>query len=176
MPTMNGKAMVTPIAGTDLSGANGLETSHGGRVLYVNAWGAHQIVRFDRRGATLKKDVVSVDFAPDNLRWNADGTQLIVAGQKFRTGGKLNADRTIVYSPSYFPEPGLAMYTNLTVNWTWKAAPVTPVQFYVSVQNLFNRSPSTIGGGGTVPGLFPGTFAGDDLIGRYYTTGMRLRF
>jgi len=102
--------------------------------------------------------------------WSAQVTQ------KFRTGGKLNADRTIVYSPSYFPEPGLAMYTNLTVNWTWKAAPVTPVQFYVSVQNLFNRSPSTIGGGGTVPGLFPGTFAGDDLIGRYYTTGMRLRF
>jgi outer membrane receptor protein involved in Fe transport len=103
--------------------------------------------------------------------WSAQVTQ------KFRGGGKLNADRTKVpyYSPS-FAEPGIAMYTNLTVNWTWKSAPYTPVQFYVSVQNLFDRAPTTIGGGGTVPGLFPGTFAGDDLIGRYYTTGMRLRF
>jgi hypothetical protein len=101
--------------------------------------------------------------------WSAQVTQ------KLRGGGKLNADRTRVYSP-FFSDPGIGMYTNLTVNWTWKSAPYTPVQFYVSVQNLFDRAPTTIGGGGTVPGLFPGTFAGDDLIGRYYTTGVRLRF
>jgi hypothetical protein len=99
---------VTPIAGTDLSGANGIETSHGGRVLYVNAWGAHQIVRFDRRGATLKKDVVSVDFAPDNLRWNADGTQLIVAGQKLRTGGS-NPLEMVGWSTAYVSPETLAV-------------------------------------------------------------------
>ena len=102
--------------------------------------------------------------------WSAQITE------KLRTGGKLNADRTIVYSNAFFPEPGIALYTNATINWTWKDAPVAPIQFYVSVQNVFDRSPATIGGGGTVPGLFPGTFAGDDLIGRYYTTGMRIRF
>ena len=81
-----GKA-VKAIPGTDLCGANGIETSHRGRVLYVNAWGSHDIVRFDMRGAAFKKDLVHVDFAPDNLRWSADGKQLLVAGQKFKTGG-----------------------------------------------------------------------------------------
>ncbi|MBV9549977.1 MAG: TonB-dependent receptor, partial [Alphaproteobacteria bacterium] len=104
--------------------------------------------------------------------WNDWSAQVT---EKIRGGGQLNADRTIVYSPT-FPVPGTALYTNLTVNYTWKEAPVTPIQFYVSVQNLFNRSPTTIGGGGTVPGLFPGTFTGDDLIGRYYTTGFRIKF
>ncbi len=79
---------VTPIDGTDLSGANGLEIADGGRVLYVAAWGSHQIVRFDRRGKRLKKDVVKVDFSPDNLRWSADHTQLLAAGQIFHTDGK----------------------------------------------------------------------------------------
>jgi hypothetical protein len=81
-----GKA-VTSIPGTDLSGANGIEVASGGRVLYVNAWGSKDIVRFDRRGAALKKDVVRVDFSPDNLRWAANGKQLLVAGQRFKTGG-----------------------------------------------------------------------------------------
>jgi outer membrane receptor protein involved in Fe transport len=102
--------------------------------------------------------------------WSAQITQ------KLRTGGKLNSDRTIVYSNAFFPNPGIALYTNATINWTWKNAPVAPINFYVSVQNVFDRAPATIGGGGTVPGLFPGTFAGDDLIGRYYTTGMRIKF
>jgi outer membrane receptor protein involved in Fe transport len=103
--------------------------------------------------------------------WSAQVTE------KIRGGGRLNADRTKVnfYSPN-FPEPGIGMYTNMTVNYTWKNAPVTPIQFYVSVQNVFDRNPTTIGGGGTVPGLFPGMFAGDDLIGRYYTTGFRVKF
>jgi hypothetical protein len=81
-----GKA-VTPIAGTDLVGANGIETAEGGRVLYVAAWGGREIVRFDRRGAAMKKDSVKVDFAPDNLRWSADRKTLLAAGQRFQVGG-----------------------------------------------------------------------------------------
>jgi hypothetical protein len=81
-----GKA-VTPIAGTDLIGANGIESAAGGRVLYVAAWGGRQIVRFDRTGPTLKKDVVKVDYAPDNLRWSADRKTLLATGQRFEVGG-----------------------------------------------------------------------------------------
>ena len=77
---------VTPIAGTELIGANGIEVSDSGRVLYVAAWGGREIVRFDRRGAQLKKDSVKVDFAPDNLRWSADRRTLLATGQKFQTG------------------------------------------------------------------------------------------
>lgn len=77
---------VTPIPGTELCGANGIETSDGGRVLYVAAWGSQELVRFDRRGATLKKDVTKVGFWPDNLRWGPDG-RLLIAGQRLRVVG-----------------------------------------------------------------------------------------
>lgn len=77
---------VVEIPGTGLSGANGIEIASRGRVIYVAAWGTREIVRFDRRGKTLQKDVVSVgDFAPDNLRWTPRG-QLLVAGQRFQPG------------------------------------------------------------------------------------------
>lgn len=79
--------VVTPIPGTELSGANGIETTDSGRVLYVAAWGGREIVRFDRRGATMKKDVAKVDFAPDNLRWAADGRTLLATGQRFDASG-----------------------------------------------------------------------------------------
>lgn len=77
-----GRAVVE-IPGTGVSGANGIEISHRGRVIYVAAWGTHDIVRFDRRGATLRKDVKALDFAADNLRWAPDN-KLLAAGQKIK--------------------------------------------------------------------------------------------
>ena len=73
---------VTAIAGTELSGANGIALSDGGRVMHVAAWGTRDLVRFERRGNELTKKSVPLDFAPDNLRWTRDG-KLLVAGQKF---------------------------------------------------------------------------------------------
>jgi DNA-binding beta-propeller fold protein YncE len=71
---------VKPIAGTDLSGANGIEVSRDGRSLYVAAWGTQELVRFSNINGSLQKNVVKVDFSPDNIRWAPDGT-LLVAGQ-----------------------------------------------------------------------------------------------
>ena len=98
-----GKA-VTPVAGTELVGANGIEAAEGGRVLYVAAWGGREIVRFDRRGAQLKKDVVKVDFAPDNLRWSADHKTLLATGQRFQVGApgplKMDGWRVVRVAPA----------------------------------------------------------------------------
>ncbi|MDR2215427.1 MAG: SMP-30/gluconolactonase/LRE family protein [Nevskiaceae bacterium] len=84
---------VTPIAGTELSGANGILLADGGRVMYVAAWGTRDLVRFERSGNTVTRRSVPVDFAPDNLRWTRDG-KLLVAGQKFvpRREGPENLD------------------------------------------------------------------------------------
>ena len=71
---------VTEVPHTDLSGANGIAVSPDGKWLYVAAWGAHQIVRFSLGEGERKKDVVDVDFSPDNVRWAPDGS-LLVAGQ-----------------------------------------------------------------------------------------------
>ena len=51
-------------------------------------------------------------------------------------------------------------------------------QLFLSVQNLFNKEPpphAGTGGGASIPGLFPTTTNGDDLIGRYFTVGFRFR-
>lgn len=77
---------VTEIPGTQLNGANGIEQADGGKVIYVAEWGKKQVIRFDRRGPSLKKDVIALDFSPDNLRWAADGS-LIAAGQKLGPPG-----------------------------------------------------------------------------------------
>jgi hypothetical protein len=74
------KTGVRPIAGTELSLANGIVSSKDGRLLYVAAWGTQQLVRYTRRKASIEKDVVEIDFSPDNLRWAPDG-KILVAGQ-----------------------------------------------------------------------------------------------
>ncbi len=71
---------VTPIAGTELTGANGIEASRDGKTLYVAAWGTQELVRFVRNDHELQKTVVKVDFSPDNFRWAPDG-MILVAGQ-----------------------------------------------------------------------------------------------
>jgi hypothetical protein len=71
---------VRPIAGTELSFANGIEVSKDGKSLYVAAWGAQELVRFTGSNGSIKKDVVKIDFSPDNLRWAPDG-KILVAGQ-----------------------------------------------------------------------------------------------
>ena len=74
---------VTPIPDTEVSGANGILLSDGGGVIHIAAWGTRELVRFEREGETVRRAVtVPVDFAPDNLRWTADGN-ILVAGQKF---------------------------------------------------------------------------------------------
>lgn len=72
---------VAEIPGTQLNGANGIEQAENGKVVYVAEWGKKQVIRFDRRGPSLKKTAIALDFSPDNLRWRADGS-LIAAGQK----------------------------------------------------------------------------------------------
>jgi hypothetical protein len=69
-----------PIAGTDLSGANGIEVSKDGKSVYVAAWGAQEVVRFSHIDGVVQKTVVKVNFWPDNLRWAPDGT-ILVTGQ-----------------------------------------------------------------------------------------------
>ncbi len=85
---------VTLIPGTELSGANGIVVSANEKVLHVAAWGTRELVRFERHGNTVTKRVVPLNFAPDNLRWSADGRSILAAGQKFvaREGGPASLD------------------------------------------------------------------------------------
>jgi hypothetical protein len=68
------------IAGTELSGDNGIEVSPDGKQFYVNATGGRSVTRFTRGGAELKRDKVDLDFGPDNIRWGQNGL-LFVSGR-----------------------------------------------------------------------------------------------
>lgn len=93
---------VTKIAGTEISGANGILLQDGGRTMLVAAWGTRELVRFERRGGGVTKRSVPVDFALDNIRRTSDG-KLLIAGQKFaptRQGaGPLQGWTVAVFDP-----------------------------------------------------------------------------
>jgi hypothetical protein len=85
---------VTELPGTQVSGANGIAVSQGGRVIHLAAWGTRELLRFEWNGAKLTKRSVPLGFAGDNLRWSEDGKSLLVGGQKFvaRKGGPASLD------------------------------------------------------------------------------------
>jgi len=59
---------------------NGIEVSKDGKWYYVNLWAASKVMRMSRGQTPVKKDVIDLDFHPDNIRWQADGS-LYTAGQ-----------------------------------------------------------------------------------------------
>jgi len=90
--------------------------------------------------------------------------------ERWRSGYTFNADRSLVYSDSRLPS---IAYTNLTLSYK-----VKDVQVYATIENLFDKQPDPFGGvGGAsgVPGLFGGYPQGDDIVGRYFIVGFRLR-
>jgi iron complex outermembrane receptor protein len=91
--------------------------------------------------------------------------------ERWRSGYTFNPDRRLVYS-----EPRRKSYalTNLTVTYE----PKKGSEFYANVTNLFDKQPDpfgAVGGPSGVPGLFGGYPQGDDIVGRYFVVGVRLR-
>jgi outer membrane receptor protein involved in Fe transport len=78
--------------------------------------------------------------------------------------------------PTYYAEPKVPSFT-----WTNLSLTFAPdvekmdVEFYVNVQNLFDRSPPHWINSTATPGVFGAYVRTDDFVGRYYTAGMRLR-
>lgn len=70
------------VAGTRLSGPNGITLSPDERSMFVNAFGTRQVVRFDRTTDPVRKRAVEVPVAPDNIRWGDDGL-LYTAGVNY---------------------------------------------------------------------------------------------
>lgn len=85
---------VRAIPGTELSGPNGIEVSPDGNTIFVAALGSRELVRFERGGGTLRKDVVRLDITPDNVHWSANG-KLLTAGGDY---GGPDAPRTTAWS------------------------------------------------------------------------------
>jgi sugar lactone lactonase YvrE len=74
--TASGWTIVPDSAGP---GPNGIEVSKDGKWMYVNFWPASKVMRISRGQTPAKRDVIDLNFHPDNIRWQADGS-LISAG------------------------------------------------------------------------------------------------
>jgi hypothetical protein len=69
------------IPGSQGPGLNGLEASKDGKYLYASGWANGQIIRYTRGQTPPERKVIAtVNFHPDNMRWQKDGT-LVTAGQ-----------------------------------------------------------------------------------------------
>ena len=88
-----------------------------------------------------------------SLHWSANPTQTSIGGVK------------------------AVAYTNLTLTHGMKVGS-GQANLFLSVQNLFDKDPPPAGTlAQTFPGSFPGTFAvGDEVVGRYCTLGLKLRY
>jgi hypothetical protein len=76
---------VKAIAGTELSGANGIAVSPDDKYVYVAAFGSREIVRFDRTKSPVKLEKVKINIMPDNIHWGNDGL-LYTAGNNSSRG------------------------------------------------------------------------------------------
>jgi hypothetical protein len=68
------------VAGSRLSGDNGIEVSRDGKYIYVAVWGGKAVARLLRGAGPQYRKIVPTGFQTDNLRWAPDG-KLMVTGQ-----------------------------------------------------------------------------------------------
>ncbi len=70
----------TQIPGSEDTAPNGLEVSADGRWLYIAGWAEQKLTRLSRGQTPVQKEVIQLDFRPDNLRMSLDGTVIFAAG------------------------------------------------------------------------------------------------
>ena len=138
---------VTRMAGTDMSGPNGIVVSGDQRSVYVASWGRGEVARFirDDLGKLALDQTVKVGFRVDNLRWTDDGMILAV--------GHRLSDSQDCDTPLCFDQ--------------WAVAELDPEQMTATA--LLTRKPIPGFTGATVAipdngGLWLGTFHGDRLV------------
>jgi iron complex outermembrane recepter protein len=93
--------------------------------------------------------------------------------QRWRSSLKWDATRSLVFD---IPDVPSVMYTDAT--FTFFPGQDKDKQIFFSVQNLFDKNPPpylTAGTSGTPAFSFPAT-TGDDIIGRYFTVGAKMKF
>ena len=80
-----GKGPAVKIAGSELSGPNGVEVSADGRYVFVAVSGTGKVLRFDLKGPGTAPADVAPGLRADNLRWGPGG-KLLMAGPDLACG------------------------------------------------------------------------------------------
>jgi iron complex outermembrane receptor protein len=93
---------------------------------------------------------------------------------RYRNSMKQNGSPVIIFDMGKVPE---IWYTDLTMNYklsAWRGE----MDAFANVRNLFNQQPvpyAVVGGAAQI-GSLGGYVLGDDVLGRYYTLGLRYKF
>ncbi len=139
--------VVDAVAGTEMSGPNGIEVSPDGTKVFVASWGRGEVARFGRstEGRLTLERTLKMNFRVDNLRWSKRGTLYAV--------GHRMSDAQDCGQPLCMAE--------------WEVAEVDPDT--MTAQTRAVKKPSAGFSGATVAidtddGLWLGTFRGDRLV------------
>ena len=148
----------------------------------LTTWQPH--VRFFRDGITTN-DFAGVAFGTNGIqatpKWRVTGfldikpvdSLTVTIQERWRSSLTYHSDPTIVVAS---PRIKAVAYTNLNLAYELPAAG-GKMQMFLNVANLFNKVPPQAGfWGNPNPGQFGEFVLGDDVIGRYFTAGIRARF
>jgi outer membrane receptor protein involved in Fe transport len=76
-----------------------------------------------------------------------------------------------------YPVSPATAWSNVNLTYKLQIKGVSQADLYFNAQNVFNQlpPPTAFSGAGAEPGLFGGLALGDDVAGRYFTLGVRVR-
>jgi outer membrane receptor protein involved in Fe transport len=88
---------------------------------------------------------------------------------------KRTGDPTVFYADPSLPS---TIYSDLNFSYDFGLPAAGVLQTFVNIGNLFDKQPriSPAANRSTIPGTAVPAVSGDDLVGRYYTAGIRVRF
>ncbi|WP_206239635.1 TonB-dependent receptor domain-containing protein [Novosphingobium terrae] len=92
--------------------------------------------------------------------------------ERWRNAMKMSGDPTVTFAPGNGTMPAYGT-TSLNV-----AVDVNPqAEFYINIQNIFDAAPppGNLTGSSGTPGQWNGFAASDDVVGRYFTVGVKLK-
>ena len=95
----------------------------------------------------------------------------VLVQERWRASLKQNGTASLVFATGKVPA---VAYTDINLNYKISKA----VSIFFNVQNLFDKAPPPFAstGGSAQPNYLGGFAQGDDIEGRYFTAGVRLRF
>lgn len=129
-------------------------------------------------GAVLINDAGAATGVPKYkltlfVRYQTGGFSLDVQ-ERWRSALKQSGNPTLVFSD---PKVPAAAYTDLNIAYRFEDVKGSP-QFFLSVQNLLDKKPPVYASPivSSTPGFGYPTYGSDDVVGRYFTLGVRAQF
>jgi len=96
----------------------------------------------------------------------------VIMTERWQSSQK-TSDRSVSFDLR--PDVPAYSYTDISLSYKLKVGGTT-LNPFLTVENVFNKQPPIIGGQNNVPGLYYPTGTGFDVVGRYFTLGIRGKF